>query len=171
MTTIERGFTESMARAFMSQYEVAGRGIFLFLMLCAKTFLGEPRDAEDFQFRTGLKINKEFRKGFDLGLEYQARLDNNAAHFRGSYFTISPEYKLNKQVSLLTEFRLATSDQWDKYRYGVGLNWRVGYGKWRFTLQAKYQYETYGHSLPEIGQFPPSQFLRMKGEAAWRAVR
>ena len=126
---------------------------------------------DDFQFRTGLKINKEFRKGFDLSAGYEIRLYKNAEAFKGSYFTLEPSYKLNKNFGIELEARYAVSYAWDKYRLGAGLSYKKDFGKIKGSLLARYQVETFRQSLPEIGQYPAKQNYRLKAEASYKAEK
>jgi len=120
----------------------------------------------DFQFRTGLKINKEFRKGFDVSAGYELRLHKNAEAFKGSYFTLNPGYKLDKHFGIELEARYAVSYAWDKYRWGAGLSYKKDFGKIKGTLLARYQVEHYKQSMPETGQYPSKQNYRLKAEAS-----
>jgi hypothetical protein len=138
--------------------------IFIFFLL---PFMVEASD--DFQFRGDLKVTKEFRKGFDLSAEYQVRYYHNASEFHASYFSLQPQYNLNKHFTLEGEIRYATSPVWDKSRFGIGLSYKRSFGRWKPSLLAKYQWETYKQSIPEIGQFPATNNYRIKLELGYKA--
>ena len=125
----------------------------------------------DFQLRTGVKINKEFRKGFDVSAGYELRFHKNAEAFKGSYFTVNPKYKLDKHFGIELEGRYATSNTWDKYRLGAGLTYKKDFGKIKFGLLGRYQVETFRQSLPEIGQYPSKQNFRLKAECSRKLVK
>lgn len=123
--------------------------------------LGHAQNQE-FQSRWGLQFDKEFRKGFDLSLSYQARFDHDSQNFQGSYFSISPSYKINKWLSAAMEFRYATSPVWDKFRLGAGFTAKKNFHKNQVALRLLYQYEFYYQSIPEIGQNPNKNMFRLR---------
>jgi hypothetical protein len=144
---------------------------FLLLSVFAGCLSHAGAVVNDFQFRTGLKINKAFRKGFDLSAAYELRLYKNAGAFKGSYFTVNPSYKLDKHFGVELEARYAVSHSWDKYRLGAGLSYKKDFGRIKGSLLARYQVETFNQSWPEIGQYPSRQNYRLKAELSYKVSK
>lgn len=126
---------------------------------------------QDFQVRAGVELKQDLPDGFALRLGYQARLDENAQQFKGGYTTADLSYKLNKRIDLLGEFRYATSPQWDKFRFGLGLAFSTKVEKIDLSVKLRYQYEHFLQNLPEIGQYPDRQNLRLRLEAERKLVK
>lgn len=126
---------------------------------------------QEFQTRWGLQLDKEFRKGFDLSLSYQARFNQDSRNFQGSYISVSPSYKMNKWLSASVEFRYATSPVWDKFRLGAGFTAKKNFHKNQVALRLLYQYEFYYQSLPEIGQNPDKNMLRLRLQYTRKLVK
>jgi hypothetical protein len=121
--------------------------------------------SSDFQGRAGVKVTQDFRKGFDLSVGYQLRLDHGMQAFRGSYFTADVGYKLSKHLGATFEFRYATSPEWDKFRIGLALTGKTKVEKIDLSAKIRYQYEHFLQNWPDIGQFPDRQNFRLKLEA------
>lgn len=126
---------------------------------------------QDFQLRTAVELKQDLPDGFALRIGYQARFDENARQFKGGYTTADLSYKLSKHVDLLGEFRYATSNSWDKFRFGLGVAVSGRVEKIDLSAKLRYQYEHFLQSLPEIGQYPDRQNLRLKLEAERKLVK
>lgn len=116
----------------------------------------------DWKAWAGIELKRDLRKGFDIGIQAQTRLENDFQHFRGNYFSFSASYKLRKHLFLQAEGRYATSRQWDKFRPGLAIEWKDKFGKIGLSAKLRYQYEFYLQSIPEIGQYPAQNNLRLK---------
>jgi hypothetical protein len=125
----------------------------------------------DLQGRAGVQVKQDFRKGFDLAVGYQARLDHGFQSFRGSYFTADLGYKLSKHLGATFEFRYATSPRWDKFRFGLALTAKTKVKKINLSAKLRYQYEHFLQNWPEIGQFPDRQNIRLKLEAERKVIK
>ncbi len=125
----------------------------------------------DLQGRAGVQVKQDFRKGFDLSVGYQARLDHGLQSFRGSYFTADLGYKLSKHLGATFEFRYATSPDWDKFRFGLALMGKTKVKKIDLSAKLRYQYEHFLQNWPEIGQFPDRQNIRLKLEAERKVIK
>ncbi len=119
----------------------------------------------DLQMRAAVQIKQDLPKGLDLSLTYQLRRDQNLQAFSGGYSSINLGYNIGKHLSASGEFRYATSYSWDKFRFGVGLEWKDKLmKKTTYSVKARYQRERYLQSWPEIGQFPDRNNMRVKIE-------
>ena len=141
-----------------------------FLMAWLLTLPGMAQPS-DLQTRWGLELEKDFRKGFDLSLSYQARVGNNAQAFQGSYFSLSTGYKINKWLRAQAEIRYATSPVWDKFRTGAGLVARKNFHKNQLEIRLLYQYEWYYQSIPELGQNLSKNILRLRLQYTRKLVK
>jgi hypothetical protein len=125
----------------------------------------------DLQARSGLQIEKDFRKGFGLALNYQSRFDHNWQRFSGSYFSATPTYKLSDLLRAEAEVRFATSHQWDKLRFGIGITAKTELGPLQLSAKLRYQHEFFFQALPEIGQFPTRNQFRLKLQAEYKPTK
>jgi hypothetical protein len=126
----------------------------------------------DFQVRAAVQVKQDLPKGFDLSLTYQLRRDHNAQAFSGGYSSFDIGYKIGKHLTALGEFRYATSYDWDKFRFGIGFQWKDKLmKKTDYSIKVRYQREHYYQSWPEIGQFPDRNNMRVKLEIERKLVK
>jgi hypothetical protein len=119
----------------------------------------------DLQMRAAVQVKQDLPKGFDVSLTYQLRRDHNLQAFSGAYSSLDLGYKIGKHLSASGEFRYATSYNWDKFRFGVGVQWKDKLmKKTTYSVKARYQREHYFQNWPEIGQFPDRNNMRVKIE-------
>ncbi len=141
------------------------------LMACILPFFLRAQTS-DFQTRTGIQVKQDLPKGFDLSLTYQLRADRNSQAFSGGYTSVDLGYKLGKHLTAIGEFRYATSYSWDKFRFGIGLQWKDKLmKKTDYSIKARYQREHYLQSWPEIGQFPDRNNMRVKIEVERKLLK
>ncbi len=139
--------------------------VLLFLALLNFSFDTKAQYNDDFRTRTGIELSKDLRKGFRLGIEYQVRTFNNASQFQGSYFTISPSYKINNTLSTQLDVRYATSPIWDRFRFAYYVNAQFKLDKFKYSYRVGYLHEFYLQEYEEIGQFLPTNNFRIRARA------
>ncbi|GAB3701975.1 hypothetical protein GCM10027592_30840 [Spirosoma flavus] len=98
----------------------------------------------DFQtwYDASLKLN--MKKGWEVTTQYRVRFYNNAHDYRGSYFFLTGEKKVNKYMNVLANYRLSLIENQAYHRFAVGFNAHIQAGRWRPflrpTLQNQRQY-------------------------------
>ncbi len=126
-----------------------------------------------FQSITGIQVNKDLPKGFDISGQYQLRLSNSDITIvKGSYFYASLQYSLIKKI-LTTEFeyRYATSTTKDQHRFGWGLNAKYKYHKVTFSDRIIYQRgHEYFNPAYEDGH-EPSNYIRNRFQVKWHFTK
>lgn len=115
---------------------------------------------QESQLWTGIALNKDLKKNWQLGVQYQVRLDENISRFKGSYFFVNPSYRINKYLSTELEYRYVTSYEQDLHRLGIGLTGRYKKKKWVFTNRLIFQkeYEYFNDSYQDGHK--PTSYLR-----------
>ena len=63
-------------------------------------------DPVDIQGWYGVGLGLDLKKKWALGVDYQARFQNNLVSYKGSYISLSASKGINKRVDLLAEYRL-----------------------------------------------------------------
>lgn len=155
--------------AFLSPFlMIKQKLIGLVLMLLSISAVGQTPDLLGW---AGIELKRDYRKGFDLSVQAQTRFQNNIQQFRGNYFSVSPSYKLKKNLALEGEVRYATSKDWDKFRFGIGLDGDKEIGKIDFGLKLRYQREIYLQAWPEIGQNPAKNNFRLKLSGEYKITK
>lgn len=127
--------------------------------------------SDDFQFRSGIEIKKDFRKGFDLSVDYQYRRNQNLTMFQASYFSISPSYKINDFFSATFELRYGTSKVWDRFRYAYYLSARNNFNKVQLSLRAGYLRENYLQEVSDINQYISTNSIRVRFQAERKVIK
>lgn len=150
---------------------MTNRILFSILLVFCVAPLAKAQYNDDFRIRTGIELNKDFHKGFQLSLQYQYRRNNNLTEFQGSYFTISPSYKINDYLNTTVDLRYATSPVWDRFRVASYLNTHVKYRKLEYSMRAGYLYEYYLQEFSETGQFLPTHNLRLRFQLEKKIIK
>lgn len=132
----------------------------IFLVFIHRGTIAQNND--DFRTRTGIEFSKDLRNGFQLGLQYQVRTFNNASSFQGSYFTISPSYRINNSWSTQLDIRYATSKLWDRFRFAYYINAQHKVNKVKYSFRVGYLHEIYLQEFSDIDQFIPTNNFRAR---------
>lgn len=141
--------------------EMTKTRILLFLFLYFFTFQVFAQ-SDDFATRIGIEIKKDFKKGFDLSVEYQYRRNQNLSQFQASFISISPSYKFNKHFNTSAEIRYGTSKTWDRFRYAYYLTAKNTSNKFGYSFRVGYLYENFLQEVNDIEQFPSTHSMRIR---------
>lgn len=120
---------------------------------------------DDFRTRSSIEIEKDFKKGFDVGITYEYRSFQNATAFQGSFFSLSPSYRINDTWSANITLRFATSNTTDRFRIANYISARKKVEKIQFSFRAGYLHEWSLQELPEINQNLQTDNLRLRLKA------
>jgi hypothetical protein len=131
----------------------------------------KAQNNDDFRTRTGIELSKDLRNGFQLGLQYQVRTFNNASNFQGSYFTISPSYKINSSWSTQLDIRYATSRLWDRFRFAYYINAQHKVNKFKYSFRLGYLHEIYLQEFSDINQYMPTNNFRARLRAEHKILK
>jgi hypothetical protein len=80
-------------------------------------------DPVDIQGWYGVGLGLDLKKKWTLGVDYQARFQNNLASYKGSYISLSASKGINKRVDLLAEYRLGLVQDAIFHRYSFGVQY------------------------------------------------
>lgn len=96
--------------------------IFICLKLFSIGVLAQGKSTEDFQtwYDAALKLN--LKKGWELSGQYRVRINENSSHYKGSYFFMAGEKKINKYFKILGNYRLALINGNNYHRFLIGAN-------------------------------------------------
>lgn len=119
----------------------------------------------DVQLWSSAEITGSPAKKLDLSGSFQSRLDQNVSRLRGNYFSIEASRKIASGLRILVNARFATSNRWDRYRFGVGIQRNIKWGasgKSEIKLKFQYQYQFEPGFDIRYGINTPQQNLRFK---------
>ncbi len=133
--------------------------VFFALLMCQSVTAQEYET--DVQLWTGVKLKKDLPKRFSVAVQYEVRLQNYMAAFKGSYFYAGVEYEIiKKYLSAEFEYRYVTSFQKDKHRFCWDLTGKYKFGKFSFSDRLAYQREhEYFNNSYENGH-EPTNYIR-----------
>lgn len=77
-------------------------------------------DPVDMQGWFGTSLTLDLKKKWEVGVDYQVRLQNNLTSYKGSYLSFSAAKMLNKRLGVLAEYRLARVANSTFHRFSVG---------------------------------------------------
>jgi len=139
---------------------------FIFFLSCFAIFAQVYK--QDLQLITGIQINKDLPKGFDISAQYQLRANNYLASLRGSYFYASVQYSIIKRLlSSEFEYRYFTSKYNDRHRFSFGMIGKYKLREFTFSDRIVYQREhEYFYTRYENGH-KPTNVLRNRLQVKW----
>lgn len=123
---------------------------------------------QNLQLISGIQINKDLPKGFDISAQYQLRMSNYFAEVSGSYFFATVQYNIiKKALAAEFEYRYVTSKYEDEHRFGIGLIGKHKYKKFTFSDRLVFQREhEYFNTRYENGH-EPTNVLRNRFQIKW----
>lgn len=121
-------------------------------------------DPVDVQGWFGAGIDLDLPKKWQVGIEYQSRIENNIKTFKGSYYSFSLEKELVKHVTLIGQYRLSNVQADQFSRFGFGLSLDKKFGKVKTDLRLLYQNKQLDVVDP-IDAEPADNYLRARMRA------
>lgn len=94
---------------------------------------------QDFQTWYDAELKLNLKKGWEVGGQYRVRFDDNSSHYKGSYFFVGGEKKLNKHFKVLGNYRLALVNGNNYHRFLIGLNANVKAANFTFFVRPMVQ--------------------------------
>ena len=101
-------------------------------------------------------------KGWAISGQYRLRITENATHYKGSYFFGQVDKRLNKNLLLTSNYRLALVDKGTYHRYALGLEARTKTRNWEFVLRPMVQYQKQNFSGDDEGKIDTDTYLRSR---------
>jgi hypothetical protein len=100
-----------------------------FLFILTNLFVlgafAQGKSTQDFQTWYDAELKLNLKKGWELSGQYRARFDENSSHYKGSYFFLQGEKKINKYFKVLSNYRLALVNSNNYHRFLIGANAQV----------------------------------------------
>ncbi len=95
----------------------------------------------DTQLWLGLSVKKPLNNGFSISGQYRVRRTDNISNFKGSYFYLNLEKKINKIFNVEAGYRLSVIDNLLYNRYAMGIEAQVKAGNHKFIFRPMVQYQ------------------------------
>lgn len=139
-----------------------------FLLFACCAVARAQNHTQNLQLISGIQINKDMPKGFDISAQYQLRMSNYFAEVSGSYFFGTVQYSIIKKTLVAEfEYRYVTSKYENRHRFGLGLIGKYKYKNFAFSNRIVYQREhEYFYSRYENGH-EPTNVLRNRFQIKW----
>lgn len=93
----------------------------------------------DLQTRTSVSLDVDFKKGWSLGTEYRAKFNENSSNYRGSYFYLEADKKINKYLSVGAAYRFGMVDGENFHRLAGNIEGKYKLSRFTFSLRETYQ--------------------------------
>lgn len=98
----------------------------------SQTSKADPNDTQGWY---GAKVKLDLPSGWGTSVDYQARFINDLQTYNGSYTTIGGTKKINKNIELQADFRMAFVQKGTYYRGSIGAEATTGIGNFDFGLR------------------------------------
>jgi hypothetical protein len=86
------------------------------------TAFAQSKSTQDFQTWYDAELKLNLKKGWELNGQYRVRFDENSSHYKGSYFFLGGEKKINKYLKVLGNYRLSLVNGNNYHRFLIGAN-------------------------------------------------
>lgn len=83
----------------------------------------------------GTSITFDLKKKWELGVDYQARFQNNLASYKGSYISFSGSKMVHKRIGVQAEYRLGLVQGSSFHRFSVGGEYEPKIAKTNLVLR------------------------------------
>lgn len=92
------------------------------LMICTQVGFSQTSAADpvDVQGWYGVGLGIDLKNKWAMGIDYQARFQNNLASYKGSYISFSGSKGVSKRLDLLAEYRLGLVSGATFHRFSAG---------------------------------------------------
>lgn len=119
------------------------------------------------QIWPSVKINKDFKQGWNANAQYVLRADVMNPSIDGHYFYVSVKYKAFKYLQPDFQFRGVNTPEKNLYRFEFGLKARYKHKDWTFGYRMAYfnEREYFAH-VYEHGHYP-NNYWRNRIEIGW----
>jgi hypothetical protein len=123
------------------------RGFFTLLVTLGVTGAGArtvaaPVDPDDLQSRAGVRLNLDLPRKWEVDLEYQFRMVDDLATYRGSYFTLETDYHFTREITAIAAYRRSLTNEGSAHRFAAGLELETRLHRVRLALRPMIQYRT-----------------------------
>jgi hypothetical protein len=95
----------------------------------------------DFQTWYDASLKLDMKKGWEISGQYRLRLNQNSSNYRGSYFFLAGEKKINKYFKVLANYRLALVEGDNYHRFLIGANAQFKAKDFTFFTHPMLQYQ------------------------------
>jgi hypothetical protein len=117
------------------------KSLLLLLLSLSSTICLLAQSTTDTQLWLGLSVKKPLSNGFSITGQYRARRTDNISTFKGSYFYLNVDKKINKIFNIEAGYRLSIIDNLLYNRYAMGIEAQVKAGNHKFILRPMIQYQ------------------------------
>lgn len=122
--------------------EQRGAAVILALAIAAGAEAQTSRaDPVDLQAWFGTSLKLDLPNKWESTLEYRARLINEAAEYKGSYFTLEGAKGVGSGIALITHYRLAKVEGGTYHRIGLGAQAAREFGDTELSFRPQLQYQ------------------------------
>lgn len=111
-------------------------GLFLILNTCLFA-----QSKNDTQLWLGVSAKKKISNGLVGTFQYRTRKVDNISRYKGSYFYLTLEKRINKTFIIETNYRLAAVDNLYYHRYALGVEAQLKFEHNKFALRPLVQYQ------------------------------
>lgn len=111
--------------------------IITLLLISSATFA--QKSEVDLQTRGSVSVDVDFKKGWSLGTEYRVKFNENSSNYRGSYFYLEGDKKINKFLSAGVAYRYGVVDGENFHRFAGNVEGKYKLQKFTFSLRETYQ--------------------------------
>lgn len=136
--------------------------IFICFQLIVISAFSQGKSTQDFQTWYDAELKLNLKKGWELNGQYRARLDENSSHYKGSYFFVGGEKKINKYFKVLGNYRLALVNGNNYHRFLIGANAQVKINDFTFFTRPMAQTQTKYFVGDDENRGSSNSYLRLR---------
>ena len=118
---------------------------------------GFSQTITDTQLWYGTQLKLEMNKGWAISGQYRLRTIRNASYYKGSYFFLKLDKRLNDNFLVTTNYRLALVDVGVFHRFALGLEARKKINHFTLLLRPMVQYQRQNFAANDTKNVSASQ--------------
>lgn len=162
--------------SYRNQHIIKTLSIYLITVFVLWSINANGQDGDDadnslhrnnFQTWIGIKVNKDFKKGFSLSGQYMLRADVSNRIIKGHYFSAGVKYKILKYLFADFSFRGVNAYDKNLYRFEFGLKARYKKNDWAIAYRMAYFREHEYFSRTYQPGHEPDNYWRNRIEARY----
>ncbi|GAB3516150.1 hypothetical protein GCM10027442_33220 [Emticicia fontis] len=138
------------------------KGLLIILVCICTTGAFAQKSTQDFQTWYDAELKLNLKKGWELSGQYRTRFDENSSHYKGSYFFLSGEKKLNKYFKVLGNYRLALVNGNNYHRLLIGANAQFKVNDFTFFTRPMAQTQTKYFAGDDENRNGVTNYLRLR---------
>lgn len=145
------------------------------LLLLTLPLIAQSQQREDLRFWASASYSHDLNKKWTIGLDNEARWENNASRLGRYFFEPSIRYNVSDLFRVQLQYRFIRDfgDRWWGNRNRVTLDaiFRIKQSHWKYIFRTRFQYEKNGYGYIDESLEVPELYIRQSAKINYKINR